>query len=81
MASNDSVRKWSGGVPGDRRDANSRVLATARTDASTLQEIRQIAAIAAASVQHGHVGGDALPQQLVEQIDVDLSELIRQGCV
>ena len=42
------------------------------------KEIDQVAAVAATGVEHGIARGDATAERLVEQIDVELTELIRQ---
>ncbi len=43
------------------------------------QEIDEVAAGAAAGVEHAHARRDAAAQQLIEEIDVDVAELIVEG--
>jgi len=38
------------------------------------QEIDEVSAVAAASVENAHAGRDVSPQDLIEDVDVDLSE-------
>ena len=40
------------------------------------QQIDEIAAAAAAGVEHAHAGRDAAAQQLIEHVDVDVAELV-----
>lgn len=46
---------------------------------SLFQQAHKVPAVAAPGVEDRHVGSDAAPQQLVEQIDVDLTKLLSQG--
>ena len=40
------------------------------------KEIDKIASVTASGIQHAHARGDASAQQLVEDVDVNLSELV-----
>jgi hypothetical protein len=53
------------GVPVDRKHL-----------APLAQQVNEIAAVAAAGVEHAQVGSDVTAEELIEEVDVDLAELV-----
>jgi len=47
--------------------------------ASRTQQVDEIASIAAASIEDAHFGGDVSTEDLIEDVDVDLSKLLLDG--
>jgi hypothetical protein len=66
MASMVPVRKFSAGSAG-------------ASSAASAQQIDEVATVAATGVQYLHPRSDVAPQELVEDVDVDLAELVLEG--
>ncbi len=77
-----STRKLSGGRAGASDRANcrdcvnrTRIRVHAKYLVTLPEQIDQITPVPTAGVEDSHPGGDASAQELIEQVDVDLSEL------
>lgn len=56
-----------------------RVLVCGEDFVAFVEEVDEIAASSAAGVEDPHAGGDVAAEELVEEVDVDLTELLLEG--
>ena len=56
---------------------NARRILVQRKDlAAFAQQVDQISSVTASGVEHAHAGGDVSPQNLIEDVNIDLPELL-----
>jgi hypothetical protein len=70
---------WEVGGEGADLCDGGRIVVCGKDFVAFIEEVDEIAAPAAASVEYAHAGGDIAAEELVEEVDIDLAELLLES--